>query len=361
MPPKSSSVTITKNRPAGSAPIVAPIVASESLLATDAEKHATSKSLYGDHKARVSSNVHVIHDKLRLRAFQTILQAIKGKSVLHIGCGVGLLSMMMARAMAKRVLAVDSSTIVEAAQVVAKQNKLDNIQFLRVAKLAEAGLVEKFDFVVCEWMGSFLTNDPSLSDVVYARDNLLAPGGVVCPDRSSIHVLGISDYSYYFDSVEYWNNVYGFTMKPMKELVLREASTCHIPKNCLATNSCLLHTVHTSDYSEANGGAWSAPFSIHATKKATLHFLTFYVDCGFTSASDPGANFVIGFNPGGNNAWTEVSVALSESLPVNAGDVITGQISVTNKNKATEVQVVAVCNGSVVAPITVTGKYIYQL
>lgn len=347
MPPKSAN-----RRPVG------PVIRSESLLATETEKHATSKSLYGDHKARISTNVSSIHDRIRIKAFQSILNSLKGKNVLHLGCGVGILSMMAARAMAKHVVAVDSSAIVDAVTVVAEQNRLSNITFLR-GSIKELKLpVERFDIVICEWMGAFLTNEKMLDDLIYCRDNLLNEGGVICPDRSSLHVVGITDYQYYFDSVEYWENVYGFRMEPMKKLVLEEASTCHIPKHCIATNSCLVHAVDIAKLDLDKRG-YTSNFTIQANKKATLHFLTFYIDCMFNNPVDPGANFVIGFNPGRNNTWTEVSVMLTEAIPVNCGDSIKGTISVEVKEKVTVIKVTA-STESTAGNTSTSGQYIYS-
>lgn len=348
MPPKSAK----------GAKVGGPVVLNQSLLATDTEKHATSKSLYGDHKARISSNVSAIHDRVRIKAFQTIMSSLKGKNVLHIGCGVGIISMMAARAMASHVVAVDTSVVVDAVSVVAKQNNLSNITFLR-GKLRELKLpVERFDVVICEWMGAFLTNEAVLEDLVYCRDNLMNEGGLLCPDRSSLHVCGITDYQYYFDSVEYWDNVYGFDMEPMKKLVLEEASTCHIPRHCIATNTCLVHTldIKTLDLEKRS---YSMPYSIQASKKATLHFLTFYIDCTFTNPVNPGANFVIGFNPGRSNTWTEVSVMFKDAIPVFAGDVIKGTVSVTPREKVTVVEITAACENAIGKHET-AGTYVYS-
>lgn len=348
MPPKSASRKVGNG----------PIVLNESLLATDTEKHATSKSLYGDHKARISSNVSSIHDKVRLNAYKTIMSSLKGKTVLHLGCGLGIVSMMAARALAKLVVAVDTSAIVDAVAVVAKQNKLDNITFLR-GSIRELKLpVERFDVIICEWMGAFLTNEVVIDDLIYCRDNLLVEGGLMCPDKSSLHVLGISDYQYQFDSVEYWDNVYGFNMTPMKQLVREEASTCHIPRTCLATNTCMVKTVDIKTLT-AEQKVFSTSYSIQATRQSTLHFLTFYVDCTFTNPINPGANFAIGINPGKGNAWTEVSVMLKEAIPVNVGDVVKGNITVTPGEKMTIVEVTAEASNNV-ATVATTGKYVYS-
>ena len=69
--------------------------ACESLVATEDEKNPTSKSLYGDHLARISANLPLIHDRPRIAAFTGAIQnGMKGKTVLHLGCGIGLFSMI---------------------------------------------------------------------------------------------------------------------------------------------------------------------------------------------------------------------------------------------------------------------------
>lgn len=334
-------------------------VLSESLLATETEKHATSKSLYGDHKARISSNVSSIHDHIRINAYKSIMPALSGKTVLHLGCGMGLISMLAARSAAKHVVAVDNSAIVDCARVVAEQNRLKNITFVRgkIQEVVAELPIKKFDVILCEWMGAFLTNEEDFENIIYCRENLLAEGGIVCPDQASIHVAGISDYPYRRDTVDYWDNVYGFKMEPMKALVLEEAGTCCIPKSCVSTNSTLAYTLDINTAS-ADKKEISFPFTIKASKKATLHFITFFVSAQYASKTDANFRFALDTRIGGPNPWTEVSVPLENQMPVNAGDVITGHVTVKPLGKLTEVLVSAECKGSVVTT-TSNGKYYY--
>lgn len=378
------------------------VVLTESLLATDAEKHATSKSLYGDSAARVSSNIYAIHDHQRLRAYEVIFRNVKGKTVLHLGCGMGLYTMLAARGMAKMVVGIDSSAIVDAARVVAEQNGLKNVQFIR-GRLCEvlhqlpAGM--KFDYVMCEWMGPLLLNERVLTDALYARDHLLAQGGALCPNRASLHVAAVSDYAFRLDTEDFWSNVYGFRMEPMKELVRQEVEMCTIPGANIVSAPCLTHTVHmdtmdgltaeeTATYdanaklaAEQRAGeeenpverswvpatvaqrGYEATFTLSITHNATVHYLTFYLDAAFTSKTNPGANFVLAVRPGGENNWTEVSVGLREPLPVNAGEKVTGTLRVTTPaekgGKITVLEVTAKTEGQVAA-IETSGTYYYQ-
>ncbi|KEG15544.1 putative arginine N-methyltransferase [Trypanosoma grayi] len=378
MPPKTNPPPYTSgqgqqkksnNNAAGKKQPVKRIIANESLLATENEKTATSKSLYGDPTARISSNVHAIHDRIRLRAYQSILKGIKGKSLLHLGCGMGLISMMAARSLASVVVAIDHSAIVDAARVVAEQNGLQNISFFRgsLRETMASFPVQKFDIVLCEWMGTFLVNDPLLDDACYARDNLLAENGVMCPDSSSVHILGVSDYAFHLDTVEYWSNVYGFTMEPMKALVRQEVETCSIPAGNIVTSTCLAHTVNINNLKapgegEAHDNGFTVPFSVRVTRDATVNYLTFFVDATFTNPHDPGANFVIGIRPGGSNPWTETSVGLHQPLPLKCGETLSGELRVRvldSERGVTAVEVTARTEGGVVAMET-TGSYIYQ-
>ncbi|CAJ1015924.1 Methyltransferase domain containing protein, putative [Leishmania lindenbergi] len=378
------------------------VVLTESLLATEAEKNATSKSLYGDSAARISSNISTIHDHQRLRAYEVIFRNVRGKTLLHLGCGMGLYSMLAARGMAKMVIGIDSSAIVDAARVVAEQNGLKNIQFIR-GRLCEAlhqlPSDMKFDYVLCEWMGPLLLNERVLTDALYARDHLLTESGALCPNRASLHVVAVSDYAFRLDTEDFWSNVYGFQMEPMKELVRQEVEMCAIPGSNIVSAPCLAHTIHmdtlegltaeeTATYeAQANQAAairdneeenpvehcwvpaavaqkgYEAAFTLSIARSATVHYLTFYLDAAFTSKTNPGANFVLAVRPGGQNNWTEVSVGLREPLPVNAGEKIQGTVRVYTPadkgGKVTVVEVTAKTAGQVAA-IETFGTYYYQ-
>ncbi|EPY18951.1 arginine N-methyltransferase [Strigomonas culicis] len=265
-------------------------------------------------------------------------------------------------------------------------------------------------------MGAFLLNDPILPDVLYARDHLLiapaggaaaaaTPRGVICPNRASLYIAGVSDYYFRLDTEDFWSNVYGFRMEPMKALVRREVETCAIPAQNLVTNLALVHSVQLEDLpgltpeeealyerqaaervarqaamqQDSNNTSnpieetyvppavvqkgFASDFALQATRNATIHYLTFYVDAAFTSPVDPGANFVINVKPGGNNAWTEVSVGLLEPLPVAAGEIVRGSVSVRTPaegtGKFTYIHVKAKTEGKV-AQVETQGEYVYQ-
>jgi protein arginine N-methyltransferase 1 len=61
-----------------------------------------------------------------------------------------------------------------------------------------------------------------LDSVLYARDKWLREGGLMLPNRAEMHVAVIDDEAYYKKKLNYWNSVYGISMKCMKKWVLSE-------------------------------------------------------------------------------------------------------------------------------------------
>ena len=51
--------------------------------------------------------------------------------------------------------------------------------------------VEKVDIIISEWMGYCLFYESMLDTVLYARDKWLAEGGMLFPDRATLHVSAI--------------------------------------------------------------------------------------------------------------------------------------------------------------------------
>lgn len=375
MPPKRPAAKKAAPSKHADAAAGTPVVLNESLLATDTERSHTSKSMYGDHKARVSSNVYALSDNVKNSAFMSVLKrCAKGKSVLHLGCGIGLWAMTAARAEASSVVAVDTSAIVDSARVVAQMNNFgDKITFLHgkvrdgSAKLPR----EKFDIILCDWVGAMCTNDALYREFMFCAENHLAEGGILCPNVTSLNVAAINDYQYYQDTVHFWDNVYGFTMKPMQPLVTSEPTTGAIPKGHFATTVCKVAqwnaaevlaraeakalvvpsgstTFPAEDAAYTPLATLSGPFRLNVQRKATLHFLTFFVDCGFVNPKDKESNFNIGFTLGGRNSWSEVSAFLPEPIPVFAGDAVEGTVTVVPKGTHTELTLHVTCKNVLV-------------
>lgn len=168
----------------------------------------------------------MILDQIRTGSYKSFLtqnpEHIRGKTVLDIGCGSGILSMFCAAAGAARVVGLDAaaSTAAKARKNIELNGFQDKVQVV-VGKVedmdlfinTETELVEPFargdktprslpdkyvpfcaDVLVSEWMGYALLFEGMLYSVLDARDRWLVDGGLVIPSQTTLSVHGV-DYS----------------------------------------------------------------------------------------------------------------------------------------------------------------------
>lgn len=101
------------------------------------------------------------------------------------------------KAGAKHVIGVDMSTIIVKAQEIVKANGMEDKITLLQGKMEEVTLpFPKVDIIISEWMGYFLLYESMLDTVLYARDQYLAPEGLIFPDKATIFMAGIEDGEY---------------------------------------------------------------------------------------------------------------------------------------------------------------------
>ena len=147
-----------------------------------------------------SSYIHeeMLKDKERTLAYKRAIERngedFKGKIVMDIGAGTGILSIFAARAGAAHVYAIENAEIAYfAREIIRKNNLADKITVIK-GKMEEIELpVKKVDIIISEWMGYFLLYESMLDTVLWARDKYLVEGGKMLPDRAKIYVAAIED------------------------------------------------------------------------------------------------------------------------------------------------------------------------
>lgn len=208
----------------------------------------TSKDYYFDSYAHFGIHEEMLKDEVRTLTYRNSMwhnkHLFKGKIVLDVGCGTGILSMFAAKAGAKHVYGVDMSGIVEqATKIVANNGLSDTVTIIR-GKIEEIQLpVEKVDVIISEWMGYCLFYESMLDTVLYARDKWMAPDGLMFPDKATLYVCAIEDRQYKDDKINWWDDVYGFDMSCIKQVALQEPLVDSVDRNAVATGSCLLKEI----------------------------------------------------------------------------------------------------------------------
>uniref|UniRef100_A0A671LZ04 type I protein arginine methyltransferase n=1 Tax=Sinocyclocheilus anshuiensis TaxID=1608454 RepID=A0A671LZ04_9TELE len=187
-------------------------------------------------------------DKVRTESYRDFMyrnmEVFKGKVVLDVGCGTGILSMFAAKAGARKVIAVDQSEIIYQAMDIVRSNKLEDTITLIKGRIEEIDLpVEKVDIIISEWMGYFLLFESMLDSVLYARDRYLAEDGLVYPDRCSISLAAVGDTQKHSDRIAFWDDVYGFKMSCMKKAVIPEAVVEMLKPETVISEAAVVKTI----------------------------------------------------------------------------------------------------------------------
>lgn len=123
----------------------------------------------------------MIRDDSRMAAYVTAMQrSITEDSVVaDIGTGVGIFAFIACRLGARKVYAVEPEDIIGVARELAAANGFgDRIEFIQ-KRSTEVDFSEKADVIVSDLGGVLPMFRTSLSDIVDARERLLAPGGTL--------------------------------------------------------------------------------------------------------------------------------------------------------------------------------------
>ena len=129
----------------------------------------------------------MLSDDVRMDAYHRAIvdnaDCFAGKVVLDVGAGSGILSIWAAKAGAKKVYAVEYTSMAKHARMLMKHNGLDSVVEVIQSSVEDLVLPEKVDVIISEWMGMVLLRESMLDSLIRARDKFLKPGGTLWPSE----------------------------------------------------------------------------------------------------------------------------------------------------------------------------------
>jgi predicted RNA methylase len=176
---------------------------------------------FGEYGRNVFIHSEMLLDEPRTLAYKRAIEFhsefIKGRVVLDVGCGTGVLAIFCAKAGAKKVYAVDASALTKSTEQIVRDNGLQDIITVIRCKAEDLDLPEKVDVIVSEWMGTMLVFESMLDAVIVTRDKWLKDGGLMLPGTAQIWAAPVSTADAYHTRVGFWKDVHGIDMSAMVE------------------------------------------------------------------------------------------------------------------------------------------------
>lgn len=302
------------------------------------QHYFTSYDHFGIHE-------EMLKDQVRTLSYRNAIlknkDLFKDKIVLDVGCGTGILSMFAAKAGAKHVIAVDMSSIIGMAQKIVDLNGFSDKITLLQGKLEDVELpYPKVDIIISEWMGYFLLYESMLDTVLIARDKYLVEGGLIFPDKCSMHIAAIEDGEYKEEKILYWENVYGFDYSPFIEQAMVEPLVDIVENNAVVTTSSQLieFDLNTVTIPEL---AFKSKFKIQATRDDLVHAFISWFDIEFPSDPVNGSKVTFSTGPLAHYThWKQTVFYLDQVLDLKRGEYIEGDlVSKPNDKNPREIDV----------------------
>lgn len=238
----------------------------------------------------ITSYGSMISDRTRMAAYvQALRQAVTpGCVVVDIGTGTGIFALLACQFGAGRVYALDAADVIHVAREIAAANGYaERITFIQQLS-THVRLPEPADIIVIDLHGRlpfFQTSIPSLID---ARQRMLAPEGVLIPQRETLWAAVVEAPDLYRDYTTPWlENAYGLDLRAAQQLALNTWGEGRVtPEQLLVAPRCWA----SIDYATVENPNCRAEVQWHASRAGTGHGLIIWFDAqlgedaGFSNA-----------------------------------------------------------------------------
>ncbi|KDN46121.1 S-adenosyl-L-methionine-dependent methyltransferase [Tilletiaria anomala UBC 951] len=278
---------------------ITPLVATGAALPRDDDTHYFESYASNDiHQTMISDTARTL-SYARFILSPANAHLFRGKRVMDVGCGSGILSLFAARAGADLVVAIDASDVATRATQNVRENGFDKV--IKVVRGKVEDLKEelkpyegKIDVIISEWMGYFLLYESMLPSVLHARDLYLRRTttpenpfpGLLAPSHCRMTLAAVSDVELLHERVHFWNDVHGFKMTAMTKGLFDEAYTECLKPEAVVTDIADIYDLPLCVLPPKQP-TFRSPFRLTSKRCAAIHGFVSWFDTWFMTSPAP--------------------------------------------------------------------------
>ncbi|CAH0383427.1 unnamed protein product [Bemisia tabaci] len=316
----------------------------------------SSAAQYFQFYGYLSQQQNMLQDYVRTSTYQRAVfvnnNDFKDKVVLDVGAGSGILSFFSVQAGAKKVYAVEASSMVQHASTLVSSNNMKDKITVIAGKVEEIDLPEMVDIIISEPMGYMLYNERMLETFLHAK-KWLKPGGLMFPSKGDLHVAPFSDEALYMEQVNkasFWLQTcfHGVDLSSMRDAAVKEYFRQPVVDTFdirICTAKSIKHSIDFLAANEKDLHRIEIPLEFHMLESGTVHGLAFWFDVAFI-----GSAYTVWLSTSPTEAlthWYQVRCLLETPILAKAGQLLVGKVVLeANHRQSYDVTIELIIEGS---------------
>ncbi|KAK0064951.1 histone-arginine methyltransferase CARM1, partial [Biomphalaria pfeifferi] len=287
----------------------------------------------------LSQQQNMMQDYIRTSTYQRAMLAnltdFHDKVVLDVGAGSGILSFFAIQAGAKKVYAIEASSMAQHCEMLVRQNNLQDRIIVIPGKVEEVEVPEEVDTIISEPMGYMLFNERMLESYLHAK-KWLKQDGRMFPTQGDLHVAPFTDEALYMEQYQKANFWYQESFHGVNLTSLRSAAVSEYFKQpivdtfdiriCLAKSNKYVIDFQSADETDLH--YMEIPLTFTMMQSGMVHGLAFWFDCGFL-----GSDYSVWLSTAPTEPlthWYQVRCLLQTPVLVKQGQTLTGLVRLTS-------------------------------